>query len=61
MNWPSNALFSDINHAEDVFAVEAGEDVVSQGTVDGVPVDILLDTGARGLWCDESWCLRVKC
>ena len=46
MNCPSNALFSDDNHAEDVFAVEAGEDVVRQGTVEGAPVDILLDTGS---------------
>ena len=33
-------------HTEDVFGAEAGEEVIRRGTVEGMPVEILLDTGS---------------
>ena len=40
----ANTMFCD--NAEDVLGVEVGEGVVRQGWVEGVPVEVLLDTGS---------------
>jgi hypothetical protein len=47
MNCPSNALFCDDEHTEDVFGAEAGEGAIRRGMVEGMPVEILLDTGSE--------------
>lgn len=46
MNCPSNALFCKDEKTEDVLGTEAGDEALRQGTVEGVPVQILLDTGS---------------
>ena len=46
MHCPTNALFCTEEGTADVLGAEIGEGVTRQGTVEGVPAEVLLDTGS---------------